>query len=174
MKTSFNIGFAVFAIFLLAGMGCNPAGTGDSMNGHETSSPAVTQPAMDDEMEDSEMEEEDEDSEEVENDASAQAGSYEEYSESKLTMAESGDVVLFFKADWCPSCRTLDSDINESLDDIPAGVTILDTDYDEYTDLKKKYGVTTQHTFVQVDADGNEIAQWSGGSTLEDVLENIE
>ena len=53
-------------------------------------------------------------------------------------------------------------------------MTILSTDFDEHTDLKKKYGVTTQHTFVQVDADGNEIAQWSGGSTLEDVLENIE
>lgn len=169
---------AVFGIFLLAGMGCNPAGTEDSMNGHEESTPAVTQPAMDEEMDDShmeeEMEEEDEDSEEVEDDAAAQAGSYEEYSESKLSMAESGDVVLFFNADWCPSCRALDSDIDDSRDDIPDGVTILSTDFDEHTDLKKKYGVTTQHTFVQVDADGNEIAQWSGGSTLEDVLENIE
>lgn len=174
MKTSLNFGFVILGVLLLTGMGCNPTTTEtDSMNGHESSSPAVTQPAVEEDAEDSEMEEE-EDSQEVSEDASVQAGSYEPYAESKLALADSGDVVLFFNADWCPSCRALDSDIEDSLEDIPDGVTILSTDYDEHTDLKKKYGVTTQHTFVQVDADGNEIAQWSGGSTLEDVLENIE
>ena len=57
-------------------------------------------------------------------------GSYEVYDASKLAMAEKGKVVLFFKASWCPSCRTLDADIKASLGDIPAGVTILEVDYE--------------------------------------------
>jgi thiol-disulfide isomerase/thioredoxin len=100
-------------------------------------------------------------------------GSYEVYEASKLAMAETGKVVLFFKASWCPSCRTLDADIKASLGDIPAGVTILEVDYDKYGELKQKYGVTMQHTLVQVDKNGNQIAKWSGGSTLEDVVKNL-
>jgi hypothetical protein len=48
---------------------------------------------------------------------------------------------------------------------IPAGVTIIKTDFDSSTDLRQKYGVTTQYTFVQVDSNGNEIAQWSATNT---------
>ena len=105
--------------------------------------------------------------------AMMEKGVYAPYEASKLAMAETGKVVLFFKASWCPSCRTLDADIKASLGDIPAGVTILEVDYDKYGDLKQKYGVTMQHTLVQVDKDGNQIAKWSGGSTLEDVVKNI-
>ncbi|MBP6924694.1 MAG: thioredoxin family protein [Candidatus Pacebacteria bacterium] len=100
-------------------------------------------------------------------------GSYEMYDPSKLAMAEKGKVVLFFKASWCPSCRALDADIKASLADIPAGVTILEVDYDKSAELKQKYGVTMQHTLVQVDKDGNQITKWSGGATLEDVVKNI-
>lgn len=100
-------------------------------------------------------------------------GVYEMYDESKLAMAESGKVVLFFKASWCPTCRTLDADIKASLGDIPAGVTILEVDYDKSADLKQKYGVTMQHTLVQVDKDGNQIIKWSGGNTLESIIEKI-
>jgi hypothetical protein len=52
-------------------------------------------------------------------------------------------------------------------------VTILEVDYDKYGELKQKYGVTMQHTLVQVDAAGNQIMKWSGGATLEDVVKNI-
>jgi thioredoxin 1 len=100
-------------------------------------------------------------------------GSYEMYAPEKLAMAEKGKVVLFFKASWCPSCRALDADIKASLGDIPAGVTILEVDYDKYGDLKQKYGVTMQHTLVQVDKSGNQITKWSGGATLEDIVKNL-
>lgn len=100
-------------------------------------------------------------------------GSYEVYDASKLAMAETGKVVLFFKASWCPTCRALDADIKASLGDIPAGVTILEVDYDKSAELKQKYGVTMQHTLVQVDKDGNQITKWSGGAMLEDILKNI-
>ena len=34
------------------------------------------------------------------------AGVYEGYSPEKIMNASSGKVVLFFKANWCPSCKT--------------------------------------------------------------------
>jgi len=103
------------------------------------------------------------------------AGSYEGYEASKIAMASATqDVVLFFHASWCPSCRALNGDIEKNVGAIPAGVTILKTDYDKETELKKKYGVTTQHTLVQVDKDGNLIKKWSGGSKLENLLSQVQ
>ena len=101
------------------------------------------------------------------------AGTYEDYSEEKLSMHSDKDIVLFFKADWCPSCRALDSDIKASLNDIPEDVAILQVNYDTATELKKKYGITTQHSFVQVDSSGNLIKKWSGGNNLEVVVSQI-
>lgn len=99
-------------------------------------------------------------------DAMSKAGSYETYSAEKIAMAANGDVVLFFHASWCPSCREVDADIKANLKDIPSGLTILDVDYDTSSALKQKYGVTYQHTFVQVDAQGNQLKKWSGSPTL--------
>ncbi|MCL9972150.1 MAG: thioredoxin family protein [Candidatus Pacebacteria bacterium] len=101
------------------------------------------------------------------------AGSYEAYAPEKLAKASEGDVVLFFRASWCPTCRTLDSDIKKNAGAIPKGVTILDVNYDDSTALKQKYGVTQQHTLVQVAADGSVIGKWSGGSTLTSLVGNI-
>lgn len=93
-------------------------------------------------------------------------GSYEAYAVSKLAKAEQGDVVLFFRASWCPTCKALDADIRSHLSAIPAGLTILDVEYDNSAELKKQYGVTYQHTFVQVASDGTLIKKWSGSPTL--------
>jgi peroxiredoxin len=98
-----------------------------------------------------------------ENETMMESGSYESYAPEKLARANEGDVVLFFRADWCPTCRAADADIRANLSDIPAGLTILDVDYDTATALKQKYIVTYQHTFVLVDAAGNQLAKWSGG-----------
>jgi thiol-disulfide isomerase/thioredoxin len=78
---------------------------------------------------------------------------------------EAGDVVLFFNASWCPTCKAT----VESLDSagVPAGLTVVSVDYDAATDLKKQYGVTVQHTFVQVDEQGNEVAKFSGAPSGE-------
>ncbi|MBY0539374.1 thioredoxin family protein [Patescibacteria group bacterium] len=101
------------------------------------------------------------------------AGSYEAYAPEKLAKAQNGDVVLFFRAAWCPTCRALDADIRANLGAIPANVTILDVNYDDSTALKQKYGVTYQHTFVQVDANGNQIAKWTKSPTLASLVSNI-
>jgi thiol-disulfide isomerase/thioredoxin len=91
------------------------------------------------------------------------AGVYAAYSEDSLAMAQKGKTVLFFHASWCPSCRGADADIQKNSAAIPAGVTILKTDYDTEIALKQKYGVTTQHTFVEIDSAGTLVQKWSGG-----------
>lgn len=106
-------------------------------------------------------------------DAMMKSGSYEAYAPEKLMRAETGDVVLFFHASWCPSCRGLNADIEKNLSAIPSEVSILKVDYDTESELKKKYGVTYQHTLVQVTADGTLVKKWSGSPTLSSLVAEI-
>lgn len=102
------------------------------------------------------------------------AGYYEPYSKEKLQRAKDGQVVLFFRASWCPTCKKLDQDINLRLEQIPQGVSILSVDYDKETALKKQYGVTYQHTLVQVDESGKQIKKWNGSETLAKLTAEIQ
>jgi thioredoxin 1 len=72
--------------------------------------------------------------------------------------------VYFFHASWCPICQSIHKEIEADRSKIPAGVTFIKTDFDSATDLRQKYGVTTQYTFVQVDESDNEVGQWSATS----------
>lgn len=45
-------------------------------------------------------------------------------------------------------------------------------DFDTATDLRQKYGVTVQHTFLQIDAEGTELAKWSGSVTADEIAQN--
>jgi thiol-disulfide isomerase/thioredoxin len=81
------------------------------------------------------------------------------------------DVVLFFAAPWCSSCRQTRTNIEADLAGIPAGLVIVVVDYDTATDLRRRYGVTVQHTFVQIAADGEEIKKWTGTLTAQAIAE---
>ena len=106
--------------------------------------------------------------------AMMKTGSYEVYSPSKIITASADHkVVLFFRASWCPTCIAVDADIKAQLKNIPENLTVLDVNYDDSTELKKKYGVTYQHTFVQVDAQGNLIKKWSGSPTLSSLVSEV-
>jgi thiol-disulfide isomerase/thioredoxin len=108
------------------------------------------------------------------NDNMTKAGSYEAYAPVKVTLASAThDVVLFFRASWCPTCRAVDADIKANLSKIPSSLAILDVNYDDSTALKQRYGVTYQHTFVQVDKDGNLIKKWSGSPTLSALVAEV-
>ena len=56
-------------------------------------------------------------------------------------------------------------------DGVPAGLTVVSVDYDSATDLRKQYGVTVQHTFVQVDEAGAELAKFTGSTSGEAIAE---
>lgn len=94
-------------------------------------------------------------------------GSYADYNTAKLVNAENGKVVLFFHAPWCPTCKEANKNFEAS--QAPEGLTLLKVDYDSSNELKKKYGVTYQHTFVQVDKDGNLLKKWSGSTKYDDI-----
>ena len=104
------------------------------------------------------------------------SGEYLDYSPETLKseLAEGHKVVLFFHAPWCPFCKAADAAFRAKLDQIPANVVVLKTDYDSNTALKQKYGVTYQHTFVQVDNSGKLIKKWRGGTTLVEVVGQVQ
>lgn len=84
-------------------------------------------------------------------------GKYADYSETELASAQ-GQRVLFFHAPWCPQCRSIEKGILK--DGVPGGFSILKVDYDTNQDLREKYGVTLQTTFVKIDEQGNEIEKF--------------
>lgn len=100
-------------------------------------------------------------------------GSYQPYDQAKLMTAKTGKVVLFFAADWCPTCQAADANFTSMKNKIPANLAILKVNYDTSAELKKKYGVTYQHTFVQVDANGNLITKWSNSRTVDEVVAKL-
>ncbi len=102
-----------------------------------------------------------------ESDAMSTAGSFSDYDTAKLANAEKGDVVLFFSASWCSTCQEANKNFTASA--APDGLTLLKLDYDKSNDLKKKYGVTYQHTFVQVDKDGKQLKKWHGSTSYDKV-----
>ena len=104
-------------------------------------------------------------------DATLPAGAYlsrAEYTERAAARAGT-KVVYFFHASWCPTCRATEQAI--SRDGIPVGLTVVKVDFDTELDLRKQYGVTTQHTFVQVDPSGAELAKWTGSLGGAEILE---
>ncbi len=103
---------------------------------------------------------------------------YIEYSRQAFDQAKGSRRVLYFYASWCPTCRIADPDLSTNSNKFPEDVIVLrvnyndpDTDQEE-KDLAKKYAITYQHTFVQIDGSGNEVTKWNGGKT-EELLANI-
>jgi len=96
---------------------------------------------------------------------------YIAYDPAKLALANSGDVVLFFHASWCPTCKVLNSALETST--FPDDLTVMKVDYDNSSELKKKYGITSQHTLVHVDAQGTMKDKWLGGSSLADIQSHL-
>ncbi len=101
------------------------------------------------------------------------AGEYASYDVGKLAKANTGKVVIFFAATWCETCQALDANIRASVGQIPPNTTILNANYDTQQQLKQRYGVTFQHTLVQVDAQGNLLKKWNHSPTLDALVGQI-
>ncbi len=111
-------------------------------------------------------------------DTNMEESRYVEYTKVALDSATTPRRVLFFYASWCPTCIPADADFKTNSSKIPSDVTVIRVNYnDPETDqeekaLAEKYGITYQHTFVQIDEQGNEVTKWNGGQT-EELLKNI-
>lgn len=95
------------------------------------------------------------------------AGQYIDYSPAAFAAAQGKKRVYFFYAKWCPTCKAANQDLTVNGSMIPADVVLFKTDYDTETELKKKFAITYQHTFVLVDDSGEEIKKWNGGGVEE-------
>ncbi|MCH2188723.1 thioredoxin family protein [Candidatus Gracilibacteria bacterium] len=96
-------------------------------------------------------------------------GKYVAYSEDLVGQA--AHTVVYFHADWCPTCVKLEKNIEAG--DIPNDINILKADFDTSKELKKKYGVTSQTTLIHVSPEGELIKKWVGGD-LQTIIDNVE
>ncbi len=104
------------------------------------------------------------------NNESQTAAMYLDYSAGDSTSAISGeDLVLYFGADWCPTCKQFEAELADegTFATLPKNLKLVRVDYDDNDYLKDQYDIVTQHTFVQVDARGNEVQRWTGGGVSE-------
>ncbi len=92
---------------------------------------------------------------------------YVNYSKSTFAAARGKKRVYYFHAPWCPTCVPADKEFQTNQADIPEDVILFKTDYDSSEELKKRYSITYQHTFVLVDENENEIKKWNGGAINE-------
>lgn len=92
---------------------------------------------------------------------------YVSYSVEGFEDAKDKKRVYFFHASWCPTCKVANEEFSSNPDEIPEDIVLFKTNYDTENDLKKRYGITYQHTFVQVDENGNEVSKWNGGGISE-------
>lgn len=114
----------------------------------------------------------------AERDVESPQGRYIQYSPEEFEAQKDKKRVLFFYANWCPICRPADQDFIENENLIPQDTVLIRVNYnDSDTDdseraLANKYGITYQHTFVQISENGMEITKWNGGQT-DELLANI-
>jgi len=106
------------------------------------------------------------------------SGAYLSFTPETLVTTASTRQVLFFFANWCPTCASADKNFTQNLSEIPADVTLIKVNYNDTEtdktekDLAEKYGVTYQHTFVQIDEQGNKVGIWNGGQ-IGELLSNL-
>lgn len=92
---------------------------------------------------------------------------YQDYDAASVAQTD-GKKILFFHASWCPTCKALDQNIRAGV--IPADLTIFKVNYDTADALRKKHGVTYQHTLVQVDDGGEQLNKWFGSYTIDQLV----
>lgn len=98
---------------------------------------------------------------------------YLSYSKTVFDTSSDKHRVLYFYATWCPTCKIANEDFTANPNKIPEDMVVIRTNYNdpetdqEEKELAKKYGISYQHTFVQIDAQGKELKKWNGGGIAE-------
>jgi hypothetical protein len=98
----------------------------------------------------------------------------ENFDSAKAAVATSGGrLLLYFHVDWSSVCVELDQDIAASVHDLPGDLIILRADFEEDTALRQAYDVQHEHTFVQVDSQGNKLTAWLASSNAGDIPSHL-
>jgi len=98
---------------------------------------------------------------------------YLSYSKTVFDTSSDKRRILYFYATWCPTCKIANEDFTANPNKIPEDMVVIRTNYNdpetdqEEKELAKKYGISYQHTFVQIDAQGKELKKWNGGGIAE-------
>ena len=82
-----------------------------------------------------------------------ESGQYTEYADGVIGNGKPS--VLFFAASWCPSCQANDARLQEWYGSEQLPVSTYKIDYDNSADLKARYGIVQQDTFVRIDGSGD-------------------
>lgn len=88
--------------------------------------------------------------------AAATSATYTVYTDAVLKDGKTK--VLFFAAGWCPECKEHDAALKTWFPSGEFTRSVYKVDYDTAKDLKAKYNVVYQHTFVVVDGQGNKVS----------------
>ena len=80
--------------------------------------------------------------------------------------------VLFFHATWCGECKRDDKALTEWYENNEIEISTYKVDYDTATDLKSRYGIVQQNTYVVIDGEGNAVktVSFPGVDTLRELL----
>ena len=95
--------------------------------------------------------------------------SYIDYNPEAIKNATEEFIVLFFHADWCSSCKAFEKKV--LTEEIPENIIILKVNFDKERELKQKYNILTQTSFVIVDNDWNLKKRWIWSRSIEDIIE---
>lgn len=87
--------------------------------------------------------------------SSASGPSYASYANHVL--ADGRTKVLFFHAPWCPFCVKSDANLHALYGTQAPTISTYKVDFDSATELRQRYGVVVQDTFVVIDGDGGKI-----------------
>lgn len=79
-------------------------------------------------------------------------------------------LVVFFHADWCPTCQKWEKNLQANLDTVSDNVRILKANFDTEGDLREVFGVTQQSTAVFINADAS-VAKTESDPSLASVNE---
>lgn len=95
---------------------------------------------------------------------------YKDYDEN-LLKSHTWRILLFFHADWCSTCKSLEKQIYENK--MPDDLLILKVDFDTRKDLTGKYTILSQSSFVQIDSEWNAYKRILWISDLNKVFEKL-
>jgi thiol-disulfide isomerase/thioredoxin len=98
-----------------------------------------------------------------------------EYSEAALAESDTDKNILFFHAQWCTVCKSVERNIEAASIPDDISIFLVDYDSDEGQALAAKHNIPIQYTMVQVDNQGKEITQWVNnfGDGLVEISEQL-